>query len=133
MKTIFLLLLTICTAFAASPVSGTWNGTLDNGSDVLRLALNITEEGGKLSAFVTNLENSQRIPVASVKFEDNAIELNIAAQNGVYKGGVDGDDIKGQWTQGTNTLPLNFKRADGAAVVSLVWDGGAAFRRDRLP
>src|SRR6185295_11427920 len=52
-------------------------------------------------------------PVESVKLEDSKIELNIPAQRGVYSGTIEGDTIKGKWTQGTNTLALNFKR--GAA------------------
>jgi len=119
MKTTLLLCLAALSAFAGSPVAGTWNGTLDNGSNTLKLSLAITEDAGKLAAVVTNLENNQKIPVESVKFEDGKVELNIPAQRGVYSGAVEGDDIKGNWKQGTNSLALNWKRAEGGAAITL--------------
>jgi len=119
MKTILLFCLAVCSLFAASPVAGTWSGTLESGGNSLKLSLAITDDAGKLTAEVTNLDNSRKIPVESVKFEDGKVELNIPAQRGVYSGTVDGDNIKGNWKQGENSTPLNWKRAEAGAVTTL--------------
>ncbi|MEO8025452.1 MAG: DinB family protein [Bryobacteraceae bacterium] len=118
MKRILLTLLAASAAFAASPVAGTWNATMDTGNRTLQIVLKITEDAGSLKGTVANRDSGEEIPVAAVKLDDNKLELDIPAQRGKYLGTVDGDTITGQWTAGANSHPLNFLRESGKVILT---------------
>ncbi len=119
LKTILLLGLAVSTAFAESPLVGTWGGSLDNFKDRLNLAISIRERDGKFSGTVAAYENNQTFAVEVLAFADGRIRLNTPAQSGLYIGKVVGDEMTGTWTQGTLSFPLNFSRAGEPKPITL--------------
>lgn len=113
----------------AQDISGDWKGVLDTGMGQLHLVLHITKSAdGKLGATLDSPDqgpDANGIPVASVTLKDSKLSLDVAAVHGTYDGiiAVDGQSIKGTWSQG-QALPLEFKR--GAAVVAAKSDAPAA-------
>jgi hypothetical protein len=99
---------------AQAAVVGDWSGTLDAGPAKLRLLLHIKAAAdGTLTGTLDSIDQGANgIPLSSVAFKDNKLELNVAAVNGTYEGTVDKEasEITGTWTQG-QPLPLNFTRA----------------------
>jgi hypothetical protein len=109
---------------AAAPsqdLTGAWRGTLDAGGVKLRVVFNITEaEDGGWTATMDSLDQGARgIPVDSIAVESSAMNIEVKAVQGKYSGTLDeaGTALKGQWTQGPNSLPLNLVKgpADNAA------------------
>src|SRR4051812_37004334 len=119
MKIILLFCLAVLNGFAASPIAGNWTAVLDDGKEKVYLSLTVTDNLGKLTATITNLDNSQKIPIESIDFDGKKFEIVTAKQRGIYRGTMKNDDIEGIWRQDGNSLPLNFSRVVNAQKATL--------------
>ena len=116
------------TPSAASPTSaspavvGDWAGTLTNGPAQLRLVLHITAaKDGSLTATLDSVDQGANgIPVTSATLAGSKLSLSVEAVpgGGAYEGTVnkDASEIDGTWSQGPQTMALNFKHAQPHAA-----------------
>ena len=104
-------------ATAAPGIAGDWAGTLTAGSAELHLVLHvIAAKDGSLTATLDSVDQGANgIPVDAVTLKDSKLNLTVNAVpgHGAYEGTLNKDAtaIDGTWTQGGQSLPLNFKRA----------------------
>jgi hypothetical protein len=118
------LLMSSGVAFGATTndVAGNWGGTLTAGSTKLRVVFKISKAAsGELTAKMDSPDQGARdIPVDAVSVKDKTLRLEVKAVNGVYEGTLDaaGTKAAGQWTQGTQSLPLILERGQGAGALS---------------
>lgn len=92
---------------------GSWAGTLEVGpSTKLRLALEVTEIDGKLSAVLDSIDQNAKIPATAISAAGDQGTFACAAIGGLFEGrfSADGSEIAGTWSQGPNALPLTLKR-----------------------
>ncbi len=98
------------------PLAGDWAGTLDAGMK-LRLAVHLVNNGGVWNGNMVSLDQGGgKIPFSAVTVDDNKLHLELKAINGSYDGTLNGDTIKGTWSQNGNTLPLDLTRGDAASI-----------------
>ncbi len=98
-------------AWAASPVAGDWIGTIHAGAAELRVVLHVKEADGKLTATLDSIDQgSKDIPIDSISFVDSKLTFDSNQIGGHYEGTYDAAKpvISGTWSQGGNSLPLNF-------------------------
>lgn len=94
---------------AQETVWGTWTGTLNVGSQFLRLRFEVAKDNGTLASI-----DQGSIPLALeiVSLRPEAIELRVAAINATYRGRqVHADRIEGEWQQGMS-FPLALLRGE---------------------
>ncbi len=113
MKTIFTLLLalTALAGFAATDITGDWNGMLDAGGQKLRLVFHIsaTEEG--LSATLDSPDQGAfALPVAGVIFADPRLELLMDTPPITYSGELKDGMFVGTFKQSGFEAPLDLQR-----------------------
>ncbi len=99
----------------APEIAATWQGILRTNRD-LRIVVRITKAGdGTLRAVYYNIDDINEAPegVPAISTTWNGSLLKIELPFGTYDGtaSADGDSIAGTWSQGPNSLPLNFARA----------------------
>ena len=113
------LLMWSAAAFGAvtNTVVGNWNGTLDAGPVKLRVVFKISQDAsGSLTAKMDSIDQGARnIPVDAVTVKNNVLRLEVNVVKGVYEGTLDAAKTKvtGEWTQGSNTLPLVLEKRQG--------------------
>jgi non-heme chloroperoxidase len=93
---------------------GTWQGTLPAGKglrDVLQIA-KAEATGGEATLFSID-QSPNGMQVTSLTLQGSNLKFAIDMIGGAYEGTVsaDGQSIQGTWTQGKESLPLNFQRA----------------------
>jgi uncharacterized protein len=94
-------------------LAGSWLGALEvNAGMALRLALDVTETDGKLTAILDSIDQNAKIPVTTVSVNANEVQLECASISGSFRGSfsANGSEIAGTWSQGGGSLPLTFKR-----------------------
>lgn len=103
-------------AAVANDVAGNWTGTLDDGTVKLRLVFKIRNVvGGGWTARMDSLDQGANgIPPSAITLKAGKVRLEAKGIGGVYEGtlAADGATFNGQWGQGGQTLPLEFKKAD---------------------
>lgn len=57
-------------------------------------------------------QGANGIPLSPVTVDGNKLHFEVSSINGSYDGTLDGDTIKGAWSQNGNVLPLEFVRGD---------------------
>jgi pimeloyl-ACP methyl ester carboxylesterase len=98
------------------PFAGDWAGTLDAGAK-LRLALHFTNTAGAWRGFMDSLDQGANgIPLSTVTVDGNKLHFEISSINGSYDGTLNGDTIKGTWSQNGNVLPLDLARGDASKM-----------------
>lgn len=99
----------------ASPVAGTWEGTLDAMGTKLRIgvAINASPDGSLQATMDSPDQGAFKLPLADVAFADGALRFTLAAARGRFEGKLNeaGTEIAGTWTQGV-PLPLVLKRVE---------------------
>lgn len=99
----------------AQTITGTWQGTLKNAQQDLRIVVKIsTTEADKLAAVLYSIDQrSPGIPATTFTRDGSTVKMTVAPLNGSYEGKVsgDGNSISGTWTQGGPPAPLNLARA----------------------
>lgn len=98
-------------ATSDSRISGIWAGSLAVGGGIaLRLVAKIgMGPDGKLSSTLDSLDQgAMGIPVQTTTFQDDRLDLVVAAVQGEYKATLSGDGktLTGTWTQGGMSFPL---------------------------
>jgi uncharacterized protein len=94
-------------------LAGSWLGGLEvNAGMTLRLALDVTETDGKLTAILDSIDQNAKVPVTTLSVNANAVQFECASIPGSFAGSLsaDGAEIAGTWSQGGGSLPLTFKR-----------------------
>jgi uncharacterized protein len=128
MKTYAYLLLFVAIILVAhptnakdNPIVGSWEGKLDIPGRQLTIVFNISlDADSKLGATMDSPDQgTEGIPVSSAAFENGHIVLTSAAIGGEYKGELDeaNNQIKGVWTQGGQSFPLDVKKRDASNAV----------------
>ncbi len=101
-------------ALSAQDTAGDWNGALKVNGAELRLLLHIARgEKATLKATLDSVDQGANgIPVTSITLTDSKLKLAADSINGSYEGTVNADatNIAGTWSQGGNSLPLEFHR-----------------------
>ena len=98
-----------------SPLVGFWLGTLKVGLVPLRLAFEVKEADGKLSATLDSLDQGAKgIPFDSIACAGGKVRIASKALGVVYSGTLSDDSksLAGQWKQGNSDLPLTMARVD---------------------
>lgn len=90
-------------------ISGNWLGTLDAGSQKLRLALQIENGTG---SFISLDQGSAKMPIKQLEANGRSVKIDIGIAT--YEGTLDvaGRQIVGTFHQGGTSFPLNFSRVD---------------------
>ncbi len=102
---------------AAEPnVVGHWKGTLKAGAIELRIIFNISKTPqGQLSANMDSPDQGAKgLPMDTVKLEGDTLTLEARRIAAGYQGAVsaDGQQIKGQWKQAGQSMPLDLVRLE---------------------
>src|ERR1017187_8614040 len=118
MKKIILGLLAALTlavpAARAQQIAGTWQGTLNDGKDALRIVVKIADDDHRLTGAMYSLDQgADPMALSSISFQGGTLNFAIALLNGRYSGklSADSNSIDGQWIQG-KPLPLILVRAN---------------------
>lgn len=112
----FVLIVTSALVAAQVPtrnVEGNWLGTLDAGGIKLRLVLKIQKaENGYAAKFDSLDQGASDLPIDSIVLDGNKLTFSAAKFSIDYEGTLNeaGDEISGTFKQGTNAMPLAFKR-----------------------
>ncbi len=99
---------------AAQKITGTWNGVLVAGPQNLHLRLHIAAApDGTATGTMDSLDQGANgIPLGAITLkDDNKVRFEVPGVGGVYEGVLAEDGLTGQWQQGGQTLPLDFKKA----------------------
>ena len=111
---IFALILLSYTAAAQSdPISGSWWGTIDLGSQKLSLAFEIIvgEDGSLKATMDVPQQSASGIPVELKRVTSDSLEISIPAISARYSGGLNPQNIiSGTFTQNGLSLPLDLQR-----------------------
>ena len=92
---------------------GTWEATVSSEGSQARLVLTLSRASdGTASGTLTSVDQGNtNIPVTAVTIHGKQLKLEVRAVSGSFTGALGKDGaIKGQWSQGTATLPLTFNR-----------------------
>ncbi len=112
------VILATCAA-QAQDIAGDWQGTLKAGGAELRLVLHVNKAAnGSMGATLDSLDQGVNgIPVTAVSLKQSKLNLSVASVDGTYEGQVNSDAtaMTGTWSQGGQSLPLEFKRMAPAA------------------
>jgi hypothetical protein len=116
------VLLTIFLAVSAlmvksQDITGTWHGKLSVQGQELRLVFHINQTESGFSATMDSPDqNARGIPVGSVTFENQELELKLPALMAAYKGMYSEGKIRGTFTQGGMSfdMPLTREMAERA-------------------
>jgi uncharacterized protein (TIGR03435 family) len=98
----------------AQNITGTWQGSLNVGPQVLRTVIKIsTTANDKLAAVFYSIDQqSPAIPANTFTRDGSSVKMTITQLNGIFEGrlSADGNTITGTWSQGA-PLPLVLTRA----------------------
>jgi len=98
----------IANKLAAQKLAGTWNGTLAAGTTQLRLRVKISKTSdGMATGTMDSLDQGGKdIPLSAITFKDGEVRFEARGIGGTYQGKLDGANLKGEWQQGGQSLPL---------------------------
>lgn len=120
----FLVLLLPAFALAADPpgkpnIEGFWYGTLKVGAIELRLGFHIEKKDEKLSAKLHSVDQGDvKVPLESAEFKDGTFTAKLSAAKMEYVGKVQGDSIKGDFTQNGVKMKLDLTRTEKAMTLN---------------
>jgi hypothetical protein len=99
-------------AAVSAPLEGRWTGSLDAGGTQIELILTITNRGdGTASVQVAQaLQPNARVD-AALKEDGKTVSFEVPATSATWSGSLDGDSLKGTWTQPGGSLPLTLTKA----------------------
>lgn len=119
MKKLFTLFALIITAtLSAQDITGTWHSLLKFPGGQLRIDINISNIGnGYAVTFDSPDQGAKGIPTEQVTFKDNVLTWAIPQAGIRYSGKFENNAIKGTFTQGDGSLPLEFSREAVKVVV----------------
>jgi len=97
---------------AAQKLAGTWNGTLSAGAANLRLRVKISKTSdGMATGTMDSLDQGGKdIPLSAITFKDGEIRFETRGIGGKYQGKLEGANLKGEWQQSGQSLPLTLTK-----------------------
>jgi hypothetical protein len=99
-------------------VQGKWQGALETGAATLHLIVDLENQAdGTGAGTLTSVDQgNNEIPLSQVTQKGRSVEFNVRVIGGSFSGELNeaGTEIKGQWTQGPNNLPLVLTRPSAA-------------------
>jgi pimeloyl-ACP methyl ester carboxylesterase len=104
--------------FAFIPVQdaeleGTWSGALKVRGFTLRLAFKVSKAEEGYAATMDSIDQGVKdIPVDTVTFKDGKVRFELKRFMALYEGTLEGDELKGTFTQAGQSLPLTLKRVE---------------------
>ncbi len=113
MKHLILLAALPC-ALLAQSIEGTWQGTIPNPNNEIRLAFTIAKSGDAYQGTFFNLANGRQFNLGAITLQGTALKIAIPGNGMTYDGKLeaDGNSIAGGLTQQNgNAQPLPLKRA----------------------
>jgi hypothetical protein len=104
----------MATTFYAQSPEGDYQGTLVVGPASLRLILHLTRlgEGGYSASIDSVDQGASGIPVETAAVEGGMLKLTLPKLRASFEGEIGASTIKGLWTQGGISLPLEFRKLD---------------------
>jgi uncharacterized protein (TIGR03435 family) len=99
-------------ALQAQNINGNWQGTLQAGTQKVRIVFKIALENNKLTASLRTVDQPSPPIATTIAWDGSTVKMTIPAANGKYEGklSADGNSIAGTWTQGS-PVALNLARA----------------------
>jgi hypothetical protein len=96
-------------------LAGKWRGSIKPVPGVeLRLQAELqADSAGKLTGELLNLDQgSARVPIETLTEKDGAVQFDLPRIRGGFIGklNADGSELAGEWSQGSRSTPLVFKR-----------------------
>ncbi len=93
-------------------IVGDWQGTLKWGNTSLRLVFHIeADDEGQLSSTMDSPDQGAKgIVTSKTRWVDGKLDIEVALVGGAFSGVMEGEEIKGTWSQGGGSLPLVIKR-----------------------
>ncbi len=113
MKNLFAaLMLLISTMASAQNISGTWTGVINAGVQKLHIVFNINKDkaGKDVCTMDSPDQSAKGIPTELVYISADSLSVKISAAAIEYNGKLEGDSIKGTFTQMGMNFPLNLKK-----------------------
>lgn len=118
-RLITLFALIITATLTAQDISGTWHSLLKYPGGQLRIDINISNTGnGYAVKFDSPDQGAKGIPTEQVSFKDNLLTWAIPQAGIRYSGKFENNAIKGTFSQGEGSLPLDFGREAVKVVVA---------------
>ena len=125
MKNTLLILLFLvglsCQLIAQTPAKGfegSWNGTLEAGGQKLRIIVTVTKsEAGTYAGKFESVDQGATVPFDTVTLDGDNVRMEVKSAGIVYEAVLNKErtELVGKFTQGEQTFPLTFKRAEQAA------------------
>ncbi|MBL9153505.1 MAG: alpha/beta fold hydrolase [Verrucomicrobiales bacterium] len=107
---------------AAAPrdgLGGTWTGTLKAGAADLPLVFQFSPTGGGnfTGTLTSTAQSPLPLPFSQISLRDREVKASIDSLGGRFEGKIaaNGRVIRGEWTQGGHTLPLDLAYQPGGA------------------
>ena len=93
-------------------IVGDWQGTLKLGNTSLRLVFHIeADDEGQLSSTMDSPDQGAKgIATSKTSWADGKLDIEVAIAGGAFSGVLEGEEIKGTWSQGGGSLPLVMTR-----------------------
>ena len=106
------LMILLCTNVSAQNISGTWTGVLNVGMQKLHVVFNINKDksGKDVCTMDSPDQSAKGIPAELAHVSADSISVKISAAAIEYNGKLQGDSIKGVFTQMGMNFPLNLKK-----------------------
>lgn len=95
-------------------LEGSWNGTLEGFGTKLRIVVTVTKSAaGTYGGQFESIDQGATVPFDTVTLEGDNARFEVKAAGILYEGVLNRDrtELNGKYTQGGQTVPLNFKRA----------------------
>jgi hypothetical protein len=107
-----LFLIAAALAAQTQTVDGEWNAMIDPTGQRLHLGLHVItgKDGAMSGALDSPDQNANGMQLTSITLTGATLKFTLDSVGGSYEGVVKGDKIAGNWTQGGNTLPLEWSR-----------------------
>lgn len=103
-----MFLLIVSTLTQAQAITGDWHGQLDVMGSKLRISFHIKQEENKyISTMDSPDQGAFDIATESTVFENGIVTINMKSIGAEYIGRLDGENIKGTFTQGGQSFPLD--------------------------
>jgi fermentation-respiration switch protein FrsA (DUF1100 family) len=105
-----------CTRQSGSKIEGLWRGGIEiPGQNIPDVVFQIFKNAdGVLRAMLESPDQTFRVPVDSLAFQDSTVYLVLKSMHGIFKGILKADKttIAGEWNQAGHAFPLLLKRVD---------------------
>jgi pimeloyl-ACP methyl ester carboxylesterase len=97
-----------------SIIIGNWKGSINLPGTDLEIIITFKQEGQLSGAISIPLQNLSDFPLANIEMNDKNISFNmpIPNQQMVFEGTVEGDQIKGTFTQQGHSFPFQLDKAE---------------------